>query len=89
MDADSKCNQEEFINGVVPQEPFSKLLIRNRLKIQDKIDENNKKSRPKSAVAEFRNGKNRGRDRKVKMNESNLTVFRQHPLNTQGFDNSY
>lgn len=47
LDADSKLNREEFLAGIKPQEPFSKMIVRereskkgelNRIKKQNSID---------------------------------------------------
>lgn len=47
LDADSKLTKEEFVEGIKPQEPYSKMLIRERMnkeeekaraKKQNKID---------------------------------------------------
>jgi hypothetical protein len=47
LDADSKLTKEEFLDGIKPQEPYSKMLVREkmnkaeelkRIKRQHKID---------------------------------------------------
>ena len=32
LDADQKLNKEEFLEAIVPQEPYSKMLVRDRAK---------------------------------------------------------
>lgn len=31
LDADSKLNFEEFIRGIKPEEPYSKMIVRERM----------------------------------------------------------
>lgn len=31
LDADSKINKDEFLEAIRPQEPFSKMLVRQRI----------------------------------------------------------
>ena len=37
LDADGKLTQEELIAGCTPQEPFSKLVVRERQKKADQV----------------------------------------------------
>jgi len=58
LDGDSKINKEEFLETIKPQEPYSKMLVRQRLlkkptrmhlKHIDDNDKNRKKEVSKSA----------------------------------------
>jgi hypothetical protein len=37
LDADSKLTKEEFLEGIKPQEPFSKMLIRERMAQKEEL----------------------------------------------------
>jgi hypothetical protein len=37
LDADSKLTKEEFIDGMRPQEPYSKMLVRERMNKADEM----------------------------------------------------
>jgi hypothetical protein len=42
LDADQKICQQEFIDGIKPQEPFSKMLVRSRELEKKKADDSKK-----------------------------------------------
>lgn len=57
LDADSKLTKEEFLDGIKPQEPFSKMLVRERLtKIDDlkRIKKQNKADLAKGKRVNFK-----------------------------------
>jgi hypothetical protein len=52
LDGDSKLKPEEFLKGIKAQEPFSKMLIRAKLKAEEEVgsyqEENKIKTKEKS-----------------------------------------
>jgi hypothetical protein len=74
LDGDSKINKEEFLETIKPQEPYSKMLVRQRLtkkvaRIPLKHIDDNEKSRKKVQA------KSASRLVKPKQSEDHMKVF--------------
>jgi hypothetical protein len=37
LDADSKLTREEFLNGLKPQEPYSKMIVREQMAKKEEL----------------------------------------------------
>ena len=49
LDADGKLTKEEFGEGIKPQEPYSKMLVRNRMEAQEKAARLKKQAKDEAA----------------------------------------